>query len=358
MELQEMSGKRVRVAIVGAGGIAETAHIPAYLLNEYADVLAVVDPNEKQLARIVKKFKVKKTFSSVDDLLANVEIDAMSICTPPDTHAEIALKALQHGVHVLCEKPLSTSMQSGKKMVAVSKNNGKILMVGFHRRFFPNYQNAKKQILSGRLGHVYCAEDHFIEPNPLYNYSKSTWFFKPGVGGVLLDIAPHIFDMLNYIFDDFPIAISARGFTYLDHSVEDSFVFILEYGGGRVGIGVASWLSCKFVENLTILGTAQNLYVSPSYFLKESANEFHEIALLRAAGESLISMKFSNLPFVRTKSANPYQLEIDHFVDRIRKNLTSPESALNGLSVLMTTDAARMAIEKGCRVKIPSPLQQ
>lgn len=345
------------MAIVGTGRIAETAHIPAYLSNKYAEVVAIVDTDDKQLTRMAKKFKVKKTFSSVDDLLDNEEIDAISICTPPDTHSEIALKGLQHDVNILCEKPLSTDINSGKRMVASSKSNGKVLMVGFHRRFLPNYQNAKKQVLNGSLGHVYCVEDYFIEPNPLYAYSKSTWFFKPGVGGVLFDIAPHLFDMLNYMFDDFPIVISARGSAYLDHSVEDNCVFILEYGGGRVGIGVASWLSSKYVEKTTILGTAQNLIVSPNYFLKENANEFSEIALLRAAGESLISMKFPNLPFVRVKSANPYQAEIDHFIDCIRKNTTCYESALSGLSVLMTTDAARTAIEKGCRVEIPSPEQ-
>jgi UDP-N-acetylglucosamine 3-dehydrogenase len=352
-----VSGKKVRVAIVGAGGIAETAHIPAYLSNEYSEVTAIVDSNDKQLKKITRKFKVKKTFSSVDDLLDSEEIDAMSICTPPNTHANIALKGLQHGVHILCEKPMATDIDDGKQMATLSKQNKLVLMVGFHRRFIQNYQNAKKHILNGSLGHVYYVEDQWIQPNPLYTYSKSTWFFKSGVGGVLFDTAPHIFDMMNYIFDDFPKSISAQGFAYFDHSVEDNCVFLLEYPGNRVGIGVASWLSSNYAENLTILGTAQNLRLSPNYFLRESSNEFHEIALFRAASKSLISAKFPSLPFARGSSANPYQLEINHFIDCIKSNTPSPESALNGLSVLMTTDAARISIEKGCRVKIPSPGQ-
>lgn len=350
-----MSERKTRVAIVGVGGIAKNQHIPAYRLNSKAEVVAIVDSNEKRLEKIRKKFKVKKTFSSVDDLLDTMEIDAMSICTPPDTHAEIALKGLKNGVHILCEKPMATDVIDGKRMADVARRNNKVLMVGFHRRFMLNYQRAKRQILNGRLGHVYCIEDNFIEPNPLYTYSKSRWFFKKGVGGVLLDVAPHLFDMLNYFFDGFPIAISAQGITYLNHSVEDSCSFILEYSRGRIGIGIASWLSCKFRDYVNILGTAQNLQVSPNYFLLESSNEFHEVALLRAAGESLINMKFRNLPFVRAKSANPYRLEINNFIDRIRNKTSSSDTALNGLSVLMTTDAARKAIETGCRVEIPSP---
>jgi predicted dehydrogenase len=355
--MQKMSEKKIRVAIVGAGAIAETAHMPAYLCNPYAEIVAIVDTNSEQLARTAKKFNVKKTFNSVDDLLSEMKIDAMSICTPPDTHAEIALKGLQHGAHILCEKPLTTDTDSGKKMVAASKAAGKILTVGFHRRFIPTYQKAQKQILNGSLGHVYCVVDHFIEPNPLYTYTKSTWFFKPNVGGVLFDIAPHVFDMLNFMFNDFPVAISARGSTYLDLPVEDYCVFVLEYSGGRIGIGTASWLSNNVTQSMNIFGTAQNLQVSPNFFMKESSNEFREIAMLRAAGQSLLSMKFPNLPLTNIKRVDAYQLEIDQFIDHIRKNMISPESALNGFSVVLTANAAKASIEKGCRIEIPNPSQ-
>jgi predicted dehydrogenase len=355
--VQKTSEKRIRVAIVGAGGIAATAHIPAYLRNPHAEIVAIVDTNSKQLARTAKKFNVKNTFNSVDDLLNEEKVDAMSICTPPDTHAEIALKGLQYGAHILCEKPLTTDVDSGKKMVAASKTAGKILTVGFHRRFIPTYQKAQKQILNGNLGHVYCVVDHFIEPNPLYEYTKSTWFFKPHIGGVLFDIAPHVFDMLNFMFNDFPLAISARGSTYFAQSVEDFCVFVVEYSGGRMGIGTVSWLSSTVVQTVNIFGTAQNLYVAPGFFMRENSNEYREIAMLRAAGESLLSMKFPNLPFVNIKKADTYQLEIDHFIDRIRKNMVSPESALNGFSVVLTANAAKASIEKGCRIEIPNPSQ-
>lgn len=340
---------------MGTGRIAVTAHMPAYLSNKHAEVVAIVDTDNKQLTRTAKKFKVKKTFSSVDDLLDHEKIDAMSICTPPNTHSEIALKGLQHDVNIFCEKPLATDVDSGKRMVTASKSKGKILMVGYHRRFLPNYQKAKKYILDGRLGHVYCVEDHFLEPNPLLYYSKSRWFLEPNIGGVLLDIAPHVFDMLNYIFGDFPTAISARSFTYLDQPVEDCCVFVVEYPGGRVGIGTTSWLSSTVTENLNIYGTAQNLYVSPDFFFKVNTVEFRQIALLRAATESLVSMKFPNLPFTRTQTVNPYQLEIDYFIDRVRRNEMSHKNALNGLSVLMTAEAGKKSIEENRVVKIPSP---
>lgn len=347
--------KNIRVAVVGTGGIGKRVHIPAFSSNKYANLIALVDTDKKKAERVARKHKVKNVFSSVEELFENEEVDAVSVCTPPDTHVDIVLKSFDHGAHVLCEKPLATDLESGKNMVKASKAKEKILMVGFHRRFWPNYQTAKRLILKGSLGHVYCVEDRFLQPNPLFSWTKSRWFFQPGVGGALLDLAPHVFDMLNFVYDDFPKAISAFGSTHLDSPVEDYCVFFVEYPEGRVGIGAVSWLSSIVTESLNIYGTAQNLHVSPSFILKASPNDIPEISLWRAASESLISLKFPNLSILHTRRANAYQLEIDYFIEQIRKDTKSHASALNALSVLIACDMAKKAIEKKCRIKIPLP---
>jgi predicted dehydrogenase len=350
-----MSEKRIRVAVVGTGGIAKQVHIPTLRVNRNVDLVALVDMDQKKATRAAKKFHVKKVFPSIDKLFENERVDAVTICTPPSSHADIALKAFNHDAHVFCEKPLAVDIESGRKMVRAAKDAGKTLMVGFHRRYIPNYQQAKRAILKGNLGHIYCVEDHFVEPNPLFGYTKSEWFLQPKVGGVLSDIAPHVFDMLNYIYDDFPNAISAISSVHLDSPVEEQCVFLLEYPKQRVGIGIVSWLSATVRESLQIYGTAQNLFASPTFFMKDSPTEIHEISLLRAAGESLMSMKFPKLFLLRTRRANPYQLEIEDFLQHIRKNQSFDSNALNAFSVLLTSDMARISMEKKCRTIIPSP---
>jgi len=347
--------EKIRVAVIGTGSVGTRIHIPAYLNNQHAHLVALVDTDEKKAKRTAKKFNIDKVFSSVDDLFDKEQIDAVSVCTPPDSHASIALKAFDYGADVLCEKPLAVSVDDGKTMVKVSRTSGKTLMVGFHRRFFPNYQKARECILRGDLGHVYCIEDHYIEPNPLFGWAKSEWFFHQGTGGVVLDLAPHVFDMLNLMFDSFPTAVSAYASTFLDSPVEDTCTFLVEYSEGRVGMGVVSWLSSMVTENVNILGTGQDMFVSPSFLLKSSSIDVREVALFRAASESLISMKFPDMPMLRTRRANPYQREIDCFVEYIRRGERSPSSALNALSVLSACDAARKAIEKKCRIQVPSP---
>lgn len=352
-----MQTNEIRVAVIGTGSIAKRVHIPAYLNNKHTRLIALVDTDKEKAKRTARKFNVDKVFSSIDALFEKEEIDAVSVCTPPDTHAGVALKAFDNGADVLCEKPLAVSVDDGKAMVKASQAKGKTLMVGFHRRFLPNYRKAKECILRGDLGHVYCVEDHYVEPNPLFDWAKSEWFFRPGTGGVLLDLAPHVFDMLNYMFDSYPIAVSAHASTFLDSPVEDTCAFLVEYSEGRVGIGVVSWLSSMVTVNTNILGTGQDLYVSPSFFFRSSSVDVREVSLFRAASESLLSMKFPNLSFLRTRRADPYQREIDYFIECLLKRKKSHLSALNALSVLNACDATREAFEKKRTIRVRSPYE-
>lgn len=350
-----MSNKKIRVAIIGIGKIATRAHIPAYISNKHVDSIALVDIDKRKVERAGKKFGIKKCFSSVNELFEKQDVDAMSICTPPNTHAEIALKAFGYGVHVLCEKPLATTVNDGKRMFEASQKKEKILMVGFNLRFRPNYQKAKNLIVRGRLGHVYYVEGNYLTPNPLLTWGKSQWFFRPEAGGgVLIDQGPHVFDLINYVLGDFPYAVSAHGSTYLDSPVEDFCVCVLEYPRGRTGIGVMSWLSPEGIEYLSIQGTAQSLFVSPNLFLEVNPTDITEVSLWRRASESLISLKFPNFPLLHDKKVNTYQLEINHFIQQIMEDQKSSQSALNGLNVLIACEAAKKSLERKKRIVFSS----
>jgi predicted dehydrogenase len=352
-----MSNRKIKVAIIGAGEIAKKVHIPAFLSNKQVDLVALVDINKEKGERITKKFGIKKCFSSINELFEQQDVDAVSICTPPNTHAEIALKAFNYGAHVLCEKPLATTVDDGKAMFEASLRKEKILMVGFHLRFRPNYERAKNLIQRGLLGHVYTVEGNLLTPNPLLTWGKSEWFFKPETGGgVLSDIGPHVFDLINYVLDDFPYAVSAHASTYFDSNVEDSCFCVLEYPKNRTGVGVMSWLSPQVIEHLSIHGTGQSLFVSSNLFLEVNATNITEISLWRRATESLVGVKFPNFPLLPNKkvNTNSYQLEINHFITQIKENQKYSSSALDGLNVLITCDAAKKSLEMKKRVVFQS----
>ena len=346
-----MANKKIRVAVIGVGGIGTGAHIPAYQRNKDAELVALVDADERKLKKAAKKFRIKNYYKSFDDLLQNQDIDAVSICTPPKTHAEIALKAFANDIHVLCEKPMASNADDGKKMYDVSRRKEKLLMVGFNLRFTPNYERAHRQVSNGRLGHIYLVECDNLSANPLLSYSKSPWFFDPeSGGGVLLDKGPHVLDLINFVFDDFPIAVSAFSSNYFGCSVEDSCICALEYSGSRTGIGKMSWLSSQYVERLTVHGTGQSIFASPDMYLEENATDFPHISRWREASESLIRLKFPNFSFRQSAKVNAFQMEIDHFVNLIQSNHCSSPTALSGLNGLITIDAAKKSMETGNKI--------
>jgi predicted dehydrogenase len=174
---------------------------------------------------------------------------------------------------------------------------------------------------------------------------------------VIGDIGPHVFDMLNFLFDDFPVTVSAHCSTCLCSDVEEMCAFIAEYPQNRVGIGTISWQSPKVIEYTNMYGTGRSIHVSPKFFFKTNPSHVEEITLLRAALESVVTMKFQNLPTVTNQRGNPYQREINSFIDQVRSEGTSDLNALNALSVLLSCEATKKALEKKCRVEIPSPKQ-
>jgi predicted dehydrogenase len=341
-----MSNNKTKVAVIGAGEIGTKAHIPAYLRNGNVELVALVDADEKKLKTAAKKFKIKNSYKSVDDLFQNQTIDAVSVCTPPTSHAPIVLKALDNGASVLCEKPMATNPDDGKMMLEAAKKKGKALMVGFNLRYQPNYIQTAKMIQAGSIGHTHLIEFNLQSPNPLLGWCKSPWFFSQQAGGgVLLDKGPHVFDMLNYVFGDFPTSVSTVSSTYFQSSVEDSCVCTLEYPGNRIGVGIMSWLPSRVIELLSVHGTSQSLFVSPEFFIEANANDLLEIHLFRKATKLLVNLKFQNLPRLKSNKVDTFQMEIDNFIKQSRSTQPDYSSALSGTNVLITCDAAKKSIE-------------
>jgi predicted dehydrogenase len=345
--------RKIKVAIVGTGQIATKARIPAYKSNRNVELVAFVDINTARTKRVARKFNVKNVYSSIDELLSEQDVDVVSICTPPNTHADLAIKALNYGAQVLVEKPMADSLEKGKKMFEVSKARQRILWVSSYRRFVPNFRRAREQILKGKLGHVYCVEDIQLTPSPLLTWGKSLWYYQPGSGGVLLDFGPHCFDLFNYLLGDFPEAVSVVGSTHLDSPVEEVCVCVLEYPENRIGVGTMSWLSSTVIENTSIHGTVETMFVSPKFLFKINRADIPEVSLWRDASLRLINLKFPSFPILpMQKNIDPLQLETDCFIEQIKTNHISFSNAINALNVLATCEAAKKALHDSRRTEI------
>ncbi len=205
-----MMAKTWNVGIIGAGSISH-AHIAAYQNNPAVRIYAICDLNEERAQITAQKVKAEKVFTNYHDLLADPNIDAVSICTWNNTHAEISIAAVRAGKHVLVEKPLCRTVEEALALQQAVRESGKLLMVGFVRRYDPNAQMLKRFVDQGEFGDIYYAKASNLRRlgNP------GGWFsdIERSGGGPLIDIGVHIIDLCWYMMGR-PKAVSVSGNTY------------------------------------------------------------------------------------------------------------------------------------------------
>lgn len=188
--------KKVGIGVIGAGTISQ-AHLGAYALRHDVDRVCIADQVPERAASRAAEFGFRESTGSVDELLARDDIDAVSICTWNNSHAEIAIKALEAGKHVLCEKPLSKSVAEAEAVAEAVERTGRHLQVGYVRRFGRNAQVARRFVESGDLGDIYYAKASIIRRvgNP------GGWFadIERSGGGPLIDIGVHCIDLAWWV---------------------------------------------------------------------------------------------------------------------------------------------------------------
>lgn len=204
---------KVKVAVIGCGTIASGQHIRAYAKSERAEIRALVDIREERAKELAEKHGVPVTATDFRDILSDPEIEAVSICTPNDTHAPIAIACLNAGKHVLCEKPAALHIAQVREMKEAADRNNKILNIGVVNRYNTAVNKIKQMIDAGELGkvyHVYCSfRSHRSIPGlggPFTTKAKSG-------GGVLIDWGVHFLDLIFYCLGE-PEVRTVSGATY------------------------------------------------------------------------------------------------------------------------------------------------
>jgi predicted dehydrogenase len=201
---------KLKIAVIGLGSISDL-HLMSYQQNPDAEIYAVCDINEERARKKGKEFGAEKVYFNYHEALADHSIDAVSICTWNKSHAEISIAALEAGKHVLVEKPLSRTVEEALLIQEAVKRSGKILQVGFVRRYDKNVQMLRAFADNGDFGEIYYAKASTIRRlgNP------GGWFadIERSGGGPLIDIGVHVIDLCWYMMGR-PKVKSVSGNTY------------------------------------------------------------------------------------------------------------------------------------------------
>lgn len=206
-----MSG--LGVAVVGAGSIA-TAHLDAYAADPDAALVAVVDRHPERSAALAARYGVGATYTSPAEALRDDRIQALSLCTANESHAELAVAALEAGRHVLVEKPLATTVPGALAVQEAARRSGRIVQVGFVRRFSGNVVTLKRFVDAGELGEVYYGRASNLRraghPGGWYGARDRSG------GGPLIDIGSHVLDLCWYLMGrPEPVTVSGNSYARL-----------------------------------------------------------------------------------------------------------------------------------------------
>lgn len=212
----------MKIAIIGCGTIANAAHIPSYMVNKEAEIKYFCDIILERAQAAVDKYGCGKAVTDYKEVLLDEEVEAISICTPNNMHAEIAIAALKAGKNVLCEKPAARTYEDALKMQEAQHETGKVLNIGVVNRFNTSVNKIKQLIEDGELGEVYQVYVSFRDHRCIPGLGGDFTNKAIAGGGVMIDWGVHFFDIVMYCCGDPNVnTVSSEKFCRLGNPISE-----------------------------------------------------------------------------------------------------------------------------------------
>ncbi|WP_309667676.1 inositol 2-dehydrogenase [Tabrizicola sp.] len=324
-------------AILGAGRIGQV-HARAVAGTPGARLVAIADP--VAAAAEVVKAAYGCDIRSIDAILASKDVDAVVICTPTDTHADLIERFVKAGKAVFCEKPVDLSLARVAACLKVVKAEKGTLMVGFNRRFDPDFMAVKAAIDAGQIGAVEMVTITSRDPGaPPHDYITRS-------GGIFRDMTIHDFDMARWLLGEEVETVQAAASVLTDPKIGelgdyDSVNVILRTASGRQAIITNSRRAAYgYDQRIEVLGSsgmvaAQNHGEHRMTFADKSG--FHDAPLLN---------------FFMTRYIAAYANEIAAFVGAVQHGTATPTTGEDGLMALALAEAALKSVAEGRSVKL------
>ena len=316
---------KIKIAVIGCGTIAESAHIPSYTANPDCEILYFCDIIPERAKAAVEKYGSGKAVADYRDILDDPAVDAVSVCTPNDVHASISIDFMRAGKHVLCEKPAARTYNEALEMQKACHETGKILNIGVVNRFRPGVNRVKELIDNGELGNVYQVYASFRNHRSIPGLGGAFTTKEIAGGGVLIDWGVHFLDLMMYCTGDpAPKAVSGQAHCVLGKKMQD-YAYNSMWAGppdydGTYDVDdfVTAIVKAQDVT-FTLNGAwAQNIGVDEMYidFLGDKAgvrlNYWEPFTLYGQKNGALTEIKYSYTKGTELKDF--FQKEIDAFI--------------------------------------------
>lgn len=275
--------EKKKVAIIGGGNIAENAHLPYYQTHNELEVVAIVGRHAGRAQAFAEKHGIPRFYIDADEMYAAEQPDIVSVCTPNSLHYGDVLKALDHGCHVLCEKPPAISSKDAREMYRKAEKHGLVLAYNFHNRFADDVKIVREKVQAGLLGDIYVTKVQALRRSGVPGWGQFTNKELQG-GGPLIDIGIHMLDAAMYVLD-FPAVkkVTAKQFQKIGtkkssgslgvwdpqkFEVEDSLFGFIELEGGnllQIETSFALHMTEDSIMNATFYGDQAGAALFPAH---------------------------------------------------------------------------------------------
>ncbi|NOD92836.1 inositol 2-dehydrogenase [Ruegeria sp. HKCCD4884] len=327
----------LKVGLLGAGRIGRV-HAQAISAHPNSKLCAVSDAVPEAAESLAGEYGAQARGS--DEIIADPQIDAVLIATPTDTHSDLIEAATAAGKAVLCEKPVDLSLERAAQCLNAVSGRGKPVMIGFNRRFDPNFSALKAGLEAGEIGKAELLSITSFDPAPPpVSYVKVS-------GGLFRDMMIHDFDMANYLMGEVPVVITAVGSSLVDAEIGaagdvDTAAVTMTYADGRIAVIKNSRRAAYgYDQRVELLGSGGLL----------QAQNMLENTVVKSTAEGVVGAKPTYFFLERYMPA--YKVEWAAFVDAVVTGSEVPVSLKDGVAALAMAEAATLSMQSGQPVRM------
>jgi predicted dehydrogenase len=329
----------IRLGLVGAGAIAQLAHLPVLSKIRGAKLVAICDNDGPKAGALAQRLGVPDIFTDIDELLDSDELDAVVIATPNHLHEPHVLRALKAKLHVLCERPLSLTTGGVNRILAAAEAGDRKVVVGNNHRFRSDVQQLRRFLEGGELGRVTgmrAGQYQFKSAQQGWRNSKA----EAG-GGAFLEYGYPLVDLALWLTDfPEPVRVTAHMDKLKPSGVEDAMLVFLECANGISYSFDVSWSYVGQEERLwfEVVSTRGSARLSPLRVVKDLNGRPTNVSPTGASARESV--------FIQS-----YRAELTHFVSMLRDE--SPyEPPTDQLKVMRIVDAVYKSAEEGREIRL------
>ena len=338
---------KINIGIVGLGTIAKDMHVPVLSTFKDVEIKSAAEVDVKRGEKFAKKWNIAEVYKDYNKMYDNANLDAVFICIPNFLHYDAVKGALEHDLHVFCEKPMGLRSDEAYELVKIAKKKNLVLAVGYNRRLEKNYEEAANIVKSLKLGNILQAHGILVNAGPYAGWIPSSdWFFKDKYG-VLYDLCPHLIDIMMHILSDQITEVSARGISTM-HGLEifDNIAGVFKTEKGVVGTFNVGWKTAAGYDSIQVHGTSGSVFANPLEVevRHESYGSLEMVADHIKSAKKIIGSQVGRMSGDKRPNET-YFKEDRAFIDAVLSGSNPLVSGEDGLRVLEALEAIKESVD-------------